>query len=86
MTSEVKTVAWRNLIGGDRWLYTEADPREVHDNGKQVDELVLRSAAEFHATYMRAEIRAQVIEECARTAERWGSDDAADAIRAINQE
>jgi hypothetical protein len=34
-------VAWRNRIGPDRWLYSERDPRQVHDNGKQVDALVL---------------------------------------------
>jgi hypothetical protein len=35
-------VAWRNKIG-DRWYYCELDPREVHDNGKQTDALMLVS-------------------------------------------
>ena len=31
--------AWRNRISDDRWLYSEMDPRDVHDNGKPCESL-----------------------------------------------
>lgn len=38
-----KAVAWRNWIG-EKWAYFDADPREVHDNGKPVEALYLHPA------------------------------------------
>lgn len=42
LAERLEVVAWRNRVG-DRWFYAELDPREVHDNGKQTDALILAS-------------------------------------------
>lgn len=72
MTSDnlrgLPVVAWRNRIG-DAWTYTDRDLREVHDNGKPVEPLVL--ATDYAALLSERDALRERLRAVEGGARRW---------------